>query len=141
MRISGLEFRRVLFRSRVRSWAKTRSLDPVVCAAGQEVAGPDATAELNQMRERYRLAVDGLPPRSKEVYLLLRVEALGYRHLAEQLSIRIRTVACHFSDPLFRICTLFSHSFSSLFTPSQPPPFSLFHSPFFALFLSISFLL
>src|SRR3546814_6380419 len=65
-----------------------------VCSSdlGQEVAGPDATAELNQMRERYRLAVDGLPPRTKEVYLLHRVEELGYRQIAEQLSISIRTV-------------------------------------------------
>src|SRR3546814_14898322 len=57
---------RHLLADRVRSWAKTRSLDPVVCAAGQEVAGPDATAELNQMRESYRLAVDGVLPRTTD---------------------------------------------------------------------------
>lgn len=94
---------RHLLADRVRSWAKTRSLDPVVCAAGQEVAGPDATAELNQMRERYRLAVDGLPPRTKEVYLLHRVEELGYRQIAEQLSISIRTVEWHVAEAIVRI--------------------------------------
>lgn len=75
----------------------------MVCAAGQEAAGPDATAELNQMRERYRLAIDGLPPRTKEVYLLHRVEELGYRQIAEQLSISIRTVEWHVAEAITRI--------------------------------------
>ena len=78
-------------------------MDPVVCAAGQEATGPDATAELNQMRERYRLAIDGLPPRTKEVYLLHRVEELGYRQIAEQLSISIRTVEWHVAEAITRI--------------------------------------
>lgn len=94
---------RHLLADRVRAWARSRSLDPVACAAGQEAAGPDATAELNQMRERYRLAVDGLPPRTKEVYLLHRVEELGYRQIAEQLSISIRTVEWHVAEAITRI--------------------------------------
>ncbi|QJR05392.1 sigma-70 family RNA polymerase sigma factor [Sphingobium yanoikuyae] len=94
---------RHLLADRVRAWAKTRSPDPVACAAGQEIAGPDATAELNQMRERYRLAVDSLPPRTKEVYLLHRAEELGYRQIAEQLSISIRTVEWHVAEAIVRI--------------------------------------
>ena len=71
--------------------------------AEQEVAGPDAIAELNEMRERYRVAVDGLSPRTKEVYLLHRAEELGYRQIAEQLNISIRTVEWHVAEAIVRI--------------------------------------
>lgn len=94
---------RHLLADRVRAWAKTRFLDPVVYVSDQEVAGPDAAAELNEMRERYRLAVDGLPPRTKEVYLLHRAEDLGYRQIAEQLDISIRTVEWHVAEAIVRI--------------------------------------
>ncbi len=55
------------------------------------------------MRERYRLAIDGLPPRTKEVYLLHRVEELGYRQIAEQLGISTRTVEWHVAEAIVRI--------------------------------------
>ena len=94
---------RHLLADRVRAWAKSQSLDPVSCPVPQEVAGPDEAAELNQMRERYRVAIDGLPPRTKEVYLLHRVEELGYTQIAEQLSISIRTVEWHVAEAIVRI--------------------------------------
>lgn len=94
---------RHLLADRVRAWAKTRSMDSTAYAAEHEVAGPDAAAELNEMRERYRLAVDGLPPRTKEVYLLHRAEDLGYRQIAEQLNISIRTVEWHVAEAIVRI--------------------------------------
>lgn len=94
---------RHLLADRVRAWAKSRSLDTVVYAEGQDVPGPDVAAELNEMRERYRLAVDGLPPRTKEVYLLHRAEDLGYRQIAEQLDISIRTVEWHVAEAIVRI--------------------------------------
>lgn len=94
---------RHLLADRVRAWAKTRSLDPVVYLTTQQVVGPDTAAELNEMRERYRVAVDGLPPRTKEVYLLHRAEELGYRQIAEQLNISIRTVEWHVAEAIVRI--------------------------------------
>lgn len=94
---------RHLLADRVRAWAKTQSLDPATSPTQQDVTGPDEVAELNQMRERYRLAIDGLPPRTKEVYLLHRVEELGYRQIAEQLSISIRTVEWHVAEAIVRI--------------------------------------
>jgi hypothetical protein len=50
-------------RSRARL-AKAQSFDPVVYSAGKDIAGPDAIAEINDMRERYRLAVE--PPAEDE---------------------------------------------------------------------------
>lgn len=94
---------RHLLADRVRAWAKARSWDPVIHATEQEIPGPDAAVELNEMRERYRLAVDGLPPRTKEVYLLHRAEDLGYRQIATQLDISIRTVEWHVAEAIVRI--------------------------------------
>lgn len=94
---------RHLLADRVRAWARSQALDPTSCTAAPEAAAPDTAAELNQMRDRYRLAIDGLPPRTKEVYLLHRVEELGYRQIAEQLSISIRTVEWHVAEAIVRI--------------------------------------
>lgn len=94
---------RHLLADRVRAWAKTRSFDPVDYAGDRVVAGPDDAAELSEMRERYRLAVDSLPPRTKEVYLLHRAEELGYRQIADQLDISIRTVEWHVAEAIMRI--------------------------------------
>ncbi|WBQ17676.1 RNA polymerase sigma factor [Sphingobium yanoikuyae] len=94
---------RHLLADRVRMWVKTQSFDPLVYAEDQHVAGPDAVAELNEMQERYRLAINGLPPRTKEVYLLHRADELGYRQIAEQLDISIRTVEWHVAEAIARI--------------------------------------
>jgi RNA polymerase sigma-70 factor (ECF subfamily) len=59
--------------------------------------------ELAQMRERYRAAVDALPPRMREVFVLHRVQGLGYKDIATQLDISIRTVEWHVGEALVRI--------------------------------------
>lgn len=59
--------------------------------------------ELEQMRRRYRAAVDGLPPRTREVFLLHRVEGVGYKDIATRLGISIRTVEWHVGEALLKI--------------------------------------
>jgi len=94
---------RHLLADRVRAWAKAKDFDPSVVITEQEVLGPDAEAEINQMRERYRMAVNGLPPRTKEVYLLHRADDLGYKQIAQQLEISVRTVEWHVAEAIIRI--------------------------------------
>lgn len=94
---------RHLLADRARAWAKAQSFDPVIYSVGNDIAGPDTVAEINDMRERYRLAVETLPPRTKEVFLLHRAEELGYRQIAEQLDISIRTVEWHVAEAIVRI--------------------------------------
>jgi len=94
---------RHLLADRVRAWTRARDFDPSAVPMVLEVPGPDAEAEINQMRERYRMAVDGLPPRTKEVYLLHRVEELGYKQIAMQLEISVRTVEWHVAEAIIRI--------------------------------------
>ena len=59
--------------------------------------------ELEQTRRRYRAAVEALPPRMRAVFLLHRVEGLGYKEIATRLAISIRTVEWHVGEALLRI--------------------------------------
>jgi RNA polymerase sigma factor (sigma-70 family) len=59
--------------------------------------------ELEQMRQRYSAAVEALPPRMREVFVLHRVEGLGYNAIATRLGISIRTVEWHVGEALLRI--------------------------------------
>lgn len=59
--------------------------------------------ELDQMRKCYRAAVEALPPRTREVFMLHRVEGIGYKEISTQLGISIRTVEWHVGEALVRI--------------------------------------
>lgn len=59
--------------------------------------------EVKQMQELYRAAVDALPPRTREVFLLHRVEELSVKVIAGQLGISTRTVEWHIGEAILRI--------------------------------------
>jgi len=71
-----------------------------------DIAVPPAQAdgiELEQLRDRYRDIVDALPPRTREVFLLHRVDGLSYLKIAERLDISVRTVEWHVAQAVLRI--------------------------------------
>lgn len=59
--------------------------------------------EVEQMRQRYRELVDQLPPRTREVFLLHRIEGFSYREIAARLDIGVRTVEWHIAQAIVRI--------------------------------------
>ena len=59
--------------------------------------------EVEEMRERYRCLVAALPPRTREVFSLHRLDGVGYREIAERLDISIRTVEWHVAEAVARI--------------------------------------
>jgi RNA polymerase sigma-70 factor (ECF subfamily) len=59
--------------------------------------------ELEQMRSRYRDIVASLPPRTREVFVLHRIEEQSYREIAEHLDISVRTVEWHIAEAIVRI--------------------------------------
>jgi RNA polymerase sigma factor (sigma-70 family) len=63
----------------------------------------DQQIELAQMRDRYRDLVASLPPRMREVFILHRVEDLGYSEIAARLDISVRTVEWHIAEAIVRI--------------------------------------
>jgi RNA polymerase sigma-70 factor (ECF subfamily) len=71
-----------------------------------EPATPPSQAhglELADMRERYRAAVDTLPARTREVFILHRVKELSYADIARKLGISIRTVEWHMAQAIMRL--------------------------------------
>jgi RNA polymerase sigma-70 factor (ECF subfamily) len=55
------------------------------------------------MQDRYREIVATLPNRMREVFLLHRVDELGYKEIAAHLGISVRTVEWHIAEAIIRI--------------------------------------
>jgi RNA polymerase sigma-70 factor (ECF subfamily) len=73
---------------------------------GEEVAvAPDQGQEIEveQMRQRYRELVTSLPPRTREVFILHRIDGHSYRDIAARLDISVRTVEWHIAQAIVRI--------------------------------------
>ena len=76
------------------SAAAWREIEPsIVCPQH------DALAE-RDLRVRYERALDGLTPRSREVFLLHRVEELSYKAIAARLGVSVGTVEYHMTRAL-----------------------------------------
>jgi RNA polymerase sigma-70 factor (ECF subfamily) len=59
--------------------------------------------EVAQVRQLYQDAVAALPARTREVFLLHRVEELRYKQIAARLGIGVRTVEWHIAEAIVRI--------------------------------------
>jgi len=59
--------------------------------------------ELDQTRLLYRASVEALPKRTREVFLLHRVDGIAYKDIAARLGISIRTVEWHVAEAIVRI--------------------------------------
>jgi RNA polymerase sigma factor (sigma-70 family) len=59
--------------------------------------------EAEDMKRLYRDAVAALPPRTREVFLLHRVDEIGYAEIAERLNISLSTVQWHMAQAILRI--------------------------------------
>jgi RNA polymerase sigma-70 factor (ECF subfamily) len=94
---------RHLLADRTRRWFRSQSMGTADIRTCDEPLSPDAAAEINQMRERYRAAVDLLPPKTREVYVLHRVEDLAYKQIADRCGISVRTVEWHVAQAIMRI--------------------------------------
>jgi RNA polymerase sigma factor (sigma-70 family) len=73
---------------------------------GPEIAVPASQSydmEAAQLMESYQRALDALPPRTREVFLLHRIDGFSYMEIASQLGISARTVEWHITEAIFRI--------------------------------------
>jgi len=66
-------------------------------------ADQDNALQAEQLRIRYEAIVAALPPRTRQVFLLHRVDELGYREIAERLGISRRTAEWHVAEAVLRI--------------------------------------
>ena len=73
---------------------------------GEEIAvAPDQGQEIEveQMRQRFREIVVSLPPRTREVFVLHRIDGHSYKEIAARLDISVRTVEWHIAQAIVRI--------------------------------------
>ena len=73
---------------------------------GEDIAvAPDQghQIEVEQMHQRFREIVATLPPRTREVFVLHRVEGHSYKEIAVRLDISVRTVEWHIAQAIVRI--------------------------------------
>jgi RNA polymerase sigma-70 factor (ECF subfamily) len=71
----------------------------------QPAVPPDQShaIEVKQLQDRYRAGVDALPPRTREVFLMHRVEETSVKAIADQLGISSRTVEWHLAQAIMKI--------------------------------------
>jgi len=60
----------------------------------------DDIVQFDELKERMDEAIEALPDKLKDVFLLSRVEELKYREIAEQLDISVKTVEARISKAL-----------------------------------------
>jgi RNA polymerase sigma-70 factor (ECF subfamily) len=95
---------RNLLIDRARRLANRTPHVPIREAADIPVRADQADAiEVEQMRRRYRELVAAMPPRTREVFLLHRVDELGYKEISARLGISVRTVEWHIAEAITRI--------------------------------------
>lgn len=75
--------------------------DPGVEVAVQPTQ--ESHVETAQMMDRFHSAVDRLPPRTKDIFLLHHMEELSHKAIALRLEISVRTVEWHMSEALLRL--------------------------------------
>lgn len=59
--------------------------------------------ELAQLQARYRMAVDSLPPRTRQVFVLHRVDGQSMMEIADALGISTRTVEWHVAQAILKL--------------------------------------
>ncbi|MBA2934627.1 sigma-70 family RNA polymerase sigma factor [Sphingomonas sp. CGMCC 1.13654] len=69
----------------------------------REEARQEQEIELKDMIGQYRQALDELPRKTREVFLLQRVHDLTYREIAERMGISIPTVQYHIARALVHL--------------------------------------
>lgn len=83
-----------------------RRSKPVDVVVPEDLDGPITDDEAQQRSEREALlwaAIDELPERCREVFLLAKRDALSYHEIADRLNISEKTVEHHISKALKRL--------------------------------------
>lgn len=84
-------------RSRRKAFRRTFTSDEAGDNAVDAVADPERRTIGAQRLKRVMAAIDAMPPRRREVFLLHRVDDLTYAQIARRLDVSVRVVEKHFA--------------------------------------------
>lgn len=69
---------------------------------------PDDTLSYQELEKKISQVVNDLPPKCKEIFLLSREDELGYKEIAAQLNISVKTVEAQMAIALKRLHAIFN---------------------------------
>ena len=64
---------------------------------------PDTVLDSNQLREVINAAIDSLPERCREVYILGKEKSMSYKEISEELGISVKTVEVQMGKALKKL--------------------------------------
>ncbi len=73
----------------------------------------DLDLDYKELKTKVALAINHLPPRQKEIYILHREECLKYNEIAQRLNLSVSTVENHFSRALTSIRMFLNREYMS----------------------------
>lgn len=80
--------------------SQRRTAESIIAIGGANAPAADAHVVVADLHRQVRAIVAGMPPRCREVFLLLRTQALSYAEVASVLGIAPKTVEIHMSRAL-----------------------------------------
>lgn len=106
-RVRDIQRRRQV-RNRVISWfgASDEDSDPIDTAVDRDGATPAEVLEAEQLHERLSLAVDGLPARQREAFLLRSLEGFDTAATATAMGCSTGSVKTHYSRALHALAAI-----------------------------------
>ncbi|MCC6244539.1 MAG: RNA polymerase sigma-70 factor [Gemmatimonadaceae bacterium] len=84
----------------LRHLAVQRKSAVYVEALSEPAEHADAQSHSNELAEALRVAIEALPPRTREVFVLSRERGLRYTEIAEQLGVSVKAVEANMSRAL-----------------------------------------
>jgi RNA polymerase sigma-70 factor (family 1) len=91
----------------VRKKAKEFERATVYHSQQSPASGADEGLNMREAVRLYREAVDALPPRQREVFILTREKGLSYQEISDQLDISTHTIKRHMNEALTTLRTKF----------------------------------
>jgi RNA polymerase sigma-70 factor (family 1) len=99
-----------------RSIVRESTLYKILSASEKEaVLTPESFLEYHDLQKKVQLAINNLPPRQKEIYIMHKEERLKYNEIAERLNLSVSTVENHFSRAIGSIRMYLKSEYSTVF--------------------------
>lgn len=81
-------------------------LDALACHPEATVASPETRALVLEALTEISRALDRLPPRVREIFLLSQIDGLAYKEIAEQLEVSVNVVQKAMTRAYVQLCQL-----------------------------------
>ncbi|SEK01640.1 MULTISPECIES: sigma-70 family RNA polymerase sigma factor [unclassified Variovorax] len=121
--------KRLLFTLWRRRELERAYLDTLALRPDELAPSPEERAVLLETLEHIASALEGLPLKARQAFLLSQLDGLGYHAIAAELGISHSTVRRHMADAFGRIALAMARQQAGIGGPLQGAPHALLASP------------